>query len=75
MQSLTNLQMKVPLQKLREIHGGFDWGLGNLLSLQKVEVVLRCGGAGMEGLEEEKLAVRGAIEAHPNHPTSMIAYE
>ncbi|TVU24127.1 hypothetical protein EJB05_26525, partial [Eragrostis curvula] len=50
--------------------GGFDLGLENLPSLQKVNVRFQSGGASEEDLEEAKAAVRKVAEIHPNDSDS-----
>ncbi|KAL6654692.1 hypothetical protein ACP70R_008157 [Stipagrostis hirtigluma subsp. patula] len=72
MPRLTTLELFSHTPKTIEINGGFDLGLGNLLSLQDVEVVFGRGDASMEEVEEAKAAVRHAIEIHPNHPTLEV---
>ncbi|KAL6654694.1 hypothetical protein ACP70R_008159 [Stipagrostis hirtigluma subsp. patula] len=69
MPKLSSLELWFHVREMREINGGFDLGLGSLLSLQDVEVRLRPGDASEEEVEEAKAAVRHAIEIHPNHPT------
>ena len=72
MPRLTKLWLKLPVQQVTEINGGFDLGLGNLLSLQTVEVVLQLGGASAQEEDEARAAVRQAVEGHPNHPKLHI---
>ncbi|WVZ82785.1 hypothetical protein U9M48_030012 [Paspalum notatum var. saurae] len=52
-------------------NGDFDWGLENLLSLEKVTVYLRSmnGASTAEG----EAALKDAISVHPRHPTLEIA--
>jgi hypothetical protein len=69
MPRLAELELEIPVRETREISGGFDLDLGNLLSLQVVEVWFRSGGASKEEEMEAKAAVMHAIELHPNHPT------
>ncbi|KAL6654696.1 hypothetical protein ACP70R_008161 [Stipagrostis hirtigluma subsp. patula] len=69
MPKLTSLELEIHVRETREINGGFDLGLGNLQSLQGVEIVFDPEGASMEEVQEAKAAVRHAIEIHPNHPT------
>uniref|UniRef100_K3ZKI2 Disease resistance R13L4/SHOC-2-like LRR domain-containing protein n=2 Tax=Setaria italica TaxID=4555 RepID=K3ZKI2_SETIT len=52
--------------------GSLDLGLGNLPSLQEVDVILRCDGAGKEEVEQAKAALRHEAEMHPNHPRHSI---
>jgi hypothetical protein len=72
MPRLVDLEFDFPVQRTREINGSFDLGLVNLPSLQQVEVWLQPGGAGEQDVEEAKVAVRHAIEVHPNHPTIKV---
>ena len=62
----------LPVQETREINSAFDLGLGNLLSLQNVQVWFQSGGFSEEVVEEAKAAVRHAIQVHPNHPILWI---
>jgi len=68
MPRLTKLWLKLPVQQVTEINGGFDLGLGNLLSLKTVCVFLQPGGASAQEEDEARAAVRQAVEGHPNHP-------
>ncbi|PUZ45546.1 hypothetical protein GQ55_8G233200 [Panicum hallii var. hallii] len=52
--------------------GGLDLGLGNLPSLQLVEVNLQYEGANKEAAEKAKAALTLAAEMHPNHPEHDI---
>ncbi|KAL6654693.1 hypothetical protein ACP70R_008158 [Stipagrostis hirtigluma subsp. patula] len=72
MPMLKSLELTMAVRETREINGGFDLGLGNLPSLQDVEVWFRCGGASEEEEEEAKAAMGHAIEIHPNHPTLEV---
>lgn len=62
------LDFDFPVQKTREINGGFDLGLENLSSLQKVEVSFLSSGASEKDVKEAQDAVGHALEVHPNHP-------
>uniref|UniRef100_K3ZMA4 Uncharacterized protein n=1 Tax=Setaria italica TaxID=4555 RepID=K3ZMA4_SETIT len=52
--------------------GSLDLGLGNLPSLQVIQAVLRCDGAGKEEVEQAKAALTHEAEMHPNHPFHSI---
>lgn len=52
--------------------GRLDLGLGNLPSLQEVNVSLDCEGASEEEVKELKAALRRATKIHPNHPSISI---
>ncbi|KAL6653772.1 hypothetical protein ACP70R_008696 [Stipagrostis hirtigluma subsp. patula] len=71
MPRLTSLYLEFHVREMREINGGFDLGLGNLSSLQDVEVWFQSEGASEEA-EEAKSAVRHAIQIHPNHATLVV---
>jgi Leucine-rich repeat (LRR) protein len=80
MPRLTSLRFTLHVRDMREIPGssdaGYNLGLENLLVLQDVTVLLRCGGASDEEVEEVKVALRHATKIHPNHPTiKLIGYE
>ncbi|TVU24125.1 hypothetical protein EJB05_26523 [Eragrostis curvula] len=67
---LTRFDFDFHVREVREIagsDGGFDLGLQNLPSLQRVDVSCRSGGASKEEVEEAKAAVRKAAEIHPNN--------
>jgi hypothetical protein len=72
MPRLAQLRLDLPVGETREIEGGFDFGLANLLLLQFLEVLLLSGGAVEEEVVEAEAAVRHAIEVHPNHPKLYI---
>lgn len=74
MPRLEFLRVQFPVQRMREINGSFDLGLGNLRSLVEVAFVFQSGGAGKQDLEKAKAAVRQAIEVHPNHATLKYKY-
>jgi len=67
MPRLAELRLEPRVQQVKEINGGFDLGLGNLLSLKTVCVFLQPGGASAQE-DEARAAVRQAVEGHPNHP-------
>ncbi|WVZ50570.1 hypothetical protein U9M48_001812 [Paspalum notatum var. saurae] len=72
MPKLTRLEFRCPVRETREMaggDGGFDLGLGNLPSLQHVEVDMENEGASEEEAMETKAALLHAVEIHPNHPT------
>ncbi|CAN6343045.1 unnamed protein product [Urochloa humidicola] len=72
MPRLLNLRIEFPVQRMREINGSFDLGLGNLPSLQTGYVWIKSGGASIQEVEEAKAAVRHAIKVHSNHPTIKV---
>jgi hypothetical protein len=77
MPRLAVLELSCPVRGTREIAGGdvgftLDLGIGNLPSLERVEVVLDAEGASKEDVTEVKAAMVHAAEIHPNHPTLNI---
>ncbi|RCV39072.1 hypothetical protein SETIT_8G194200v2 [Setaria italica] len=52
--------------------GSLDLGLGNLPSLQYVQVALQCDGTSKEEAEQAKAALTHEAEMHPNHPDHDI---
>ena len=54
-----------------------DLGLDNLLSLEKVTVIVDCSGATAAEVQEVEAMVTRAVENHPNRPTIKVdrAYE
>jgi hypothetical protein len=72
MPRLVHLELCFTVQGMTEINGGFDLGLGNLPSLQRLEVYLRSGGASKQAVKEVEAMLTHAIEVHPNHPTLDI---
>uniref|UniRef100_A0A0E0II77 AAA+ ATPase domain-containing protein n=1 Tax=Oryza nivara TaxID=4536 RepID=A0A0E0II77_ORYNI len=53
-------------------NGNFSFGLENLLSLERVSVVLSRSNAREAEIEEAETALRRTIQSHPNHPTIQI---
>lgn len=47
----------------------FDFGLGNLLSLEHIDVTVNCSRATKVKVEEAEAALRHGARIHPNHPT------
>jgi hypothetical protein len=77
MPRLAVLWFTCPVRETREIAGGdggftLDLGIGNLPSLERVEVDLDAEGASKEEVTEVKAAMVHAAEIHPNHPTLKI---
>uniref|UniRef100_A0A0D3HNG0 NB-ARC domain-containing protein n=1 Tax=Oryza barthii TaxID=65489 RepID=A0A0D3HNG0_9ORYZ len=50
----------------------FDFGLGNLLSLEHIDVVVRCYEVTNGEVEEAEAALRHVAQVHPNHPTPKM---
>ncbi|KAL6908225.1 hypothetical protein ACP4OV_002395 [Aristida adscensionis] len=73
MPRLTKLILWFLARKTSENNKGFDLGLENLPSLQRVDVTFGYQGASEEEVKEAEAAVRHTIELHPNHPTLDIA--
>lgn len=72
MPRLERLEFECHVLETREIasgYGGLEFGLGNLPSLQHVQVFLGAKGASKEEVAEVKAALVHATEIHPNHPT------
>ncbi|KAL6908222.1 hypothetical protein ACP4OV_002392 [Aristida adscensionis] len=72
MSRLTELWLDFHVWETRELNGNFDLGLGNLSSLQNIEVWFGSERASKDEVKEAKDAVVDAIKLHPNHPTLLI---
>lgn len=51
----------------------FDSGLGNLLSLQRAFLSIRCGGVTVGVARKAEAALRHQLHVHPNHPIAEIS--
>nr|CAB3492134.1 unnamed protein product [Digitaria exilis] len=76
MPKLTRLEFTFWVRVTREITdgegGGLELGLGYLASLQDICVCFRSEGAGVEEVDEAKVALWHTAEIHPNNPTIHI---
>lgn len=62
----------IPIRASDIVNAELDWDIGNLPTLERVEVLLSCGGTSLEEVQEAETALRLAADAHPNHPTLLI---
>uniref|UniRef100_A0A0E0J3V8 Uncharacterized protein n=1 Tax=Oryza nivara TaxID=4536 RepID=A0A0E0J3V8_ORYNI len=70
MPRVENIQFRLAVRETKDDgNTDFDFGLGNLLSLEHIDVEIHCGDATKGEVEEVEAALRHAAHVHPNHPT------
>ncbi|KAJ1276951.1 hypothetical protein BS78_05G256100 [Paspalum vaginatum] len=76
MPNLEALYFRVHVRELTACENGShdNLGLEHLTSLQKVRIDLDCWDALVDVVEEEEVALRNAIQIHPNRPTLEIKF-
>ncbi|WVZ88125.1 hypothetical protein U9M48_034676 [Paspalum notatum var. saurae] len=60
------------ISSTKDAIGDLDLGLGNLLSLERVEIDVDCQGARRSDVEDAEAALRCAVKDHPKHPALFI---
>lgn len=63
------IEYSVHVRELNDIGSTLDFtSFGNLPILEKVIAYINCDDATADEVERVEAALRGAVEAHPNHP-------
>ncbi|WVZ88127.1 hypothetical protein U9M48_034678 [Paspalum notatum var. saurae] len=64
--------MEQEISPIKDAIGDLDFGLGNLLSLERVTIWVDCEGAHRADVEDAEAVLRCAVKDHPKHPALFI---
>uniref|UniRef100_A0A0D9XRY5 NB-ARC domain-containing protein n=1 Tax=Leersia perrieri TaxID=77586 RepID=A0A0D9XRY5_9ORYZ len=68
MPKVEDIEFRFDVRQKKDDNADFDFGLGNLLSLEHIDVAVYCYDATKGEVEEAEAALEHTTHVHPNHP-------